>query len=143
VSDDGRTARLSIEVTETALIHDPGRSGRELARLSEAGIRISLVDFGTGYSSLSWLTQFPVDIVKIDTSFTDDVGIDERKTAIIRAVIAVPHELGFIAVAEGVETAEQGRRLFELGCDRGQGYFYGRPTPIEEAPWNHMLTPSS
>ena len=138
-----RADRLSIEVTETALIHDPGRSGRELARLSEAGIRISLDDFGTGYSSLSWLTQFPVDIVKIDKSFTDDVGIDERKTAIISAVIAVSHELGFTVVAEGVETAEQGRRLFELGCDRGQGYFYGRPTPIEEAPWNHMLTPSS
>ncbi len=134
---------LAIEVTETALIHEPGRSGRELSRLSEAGIRISLDDFGTGYSSLSWLTQFPVDIVKIDKSFTDDVGIDERKTAIISAVIAVSHELGFTVVAEGIESEEQGRRLLDLGCDRGQGYLYGRPTPIEEAPWKHMMTPST
>lgn len=134
---------LSIEVTETALIHDPARSGRELARLSEAGIRISLDDFGTGYSSLSWLTQFPVDIVKIDKSFTDDVGIDDRKTAIISAVIAVSHELGFIVVAEGIESEEQGQRLLDLGCDRGQGYFYGRPTPIEEAPWTELLHPST
>jgi diguanylate cyclase (GGDEF)-like protein/PAS domain S-box-containing protein len=134
---------VSIEVTETALIHDPVRSGRELTRLSEAGIRISLDDFGTGYSSLSWLTQFPVDIVKIDKSFTDDVGIDERKTAIISAVIAVSHELGFTVVAEGVESDEQGRRLLDLGCDRGQGYFYGRPTPIEEAPWTHLINRST
>ena len=132
---------LAIEVTETALIHDPGRSGRELARLSSAGIRISLDDFGTGYSSLSWLTQFPVDIVKIDKSFTDDVGIDERKTAIISAVIAVSHELGFTVVAEGIESEEQGRRLLDLGCDRGQGYFYGRPTSIEEDPWTAVDAP--
>ena len=134
---------LSIEVTETALIHDPARSGRELARLSEAGISISLDDFGTGYSSLTWLTQFPVDIVKIDKSFTDDVGIDERKTAIISAVIAVSHELGFTVVAEGIETEEQGWRLLDLGCDRGQGYLYGRPTPLEEAPWTELMRPST
>ena len=134
---------LAIEVTETALIHDPGRSGRELARLSSAGIRISLDDFGTGYSSLSWLTQFPVDIVKIDKSFTDDVGIDERKTAIISAVIAVSHELGFTVVAEGIESEEQGRRLLDLGCDRGQGYLYGRPTSIEEDPWRQLMSPST
>ena len=134
---------LSIEVTETALIHDPGRSGRELARLSSAGIRISLDDFGTGYSSLSWLTQFPVNIVKIDKSFTDDVGIDERKTAIISAVIAVSHELGFTVVAEGIESEEQGRRLLDLGCDRGQGYFYGRPTSIEEDPWRQLMSRST
>jgi diguanylate cyclase (GGDEF)-like protein len=126
---------LSLEVTETALIHDPGRSGRELAQLHDAGIRVSLDDFGTGYSSLSWLTQFPVSVVKIDKSFTDDIGIDERKSAIVSAVIAVSHELGFIVVAEGIETAEQSRRLLELGCDRGQGYLYGKPTPIEEPPW--------
>jgi EAL domain-containing protein (putative c-di-GMP-specific phosphodiesterase class I) len=128
-------AWLSVEVTETALIHDPGKSGRELADLHAAGIRVSLDDFGTGYSSLSWLTQFPVDVVKIDKSFTDDIGIDERKTAIVSAVIGVCHELGFTVVAEGIESAEQAGRLLELGCDRGQGYLFGRPTPIEEGPW--------
>jgi diguanylate cyclase len=126
---------LAVEVTETALIHDPVRSARELAALSEAGIRISLDDFGTGYSSLSWLTQFPVDLVKVDKSFTDELGIDERKTAIISAVISVSHELGFSVVAEGVESEEQRVRLLELGCDLGQGYLFGRPSPIQEAPW--------
>ena len=129
------SSRLGIEITETALIHDPGRSGRELRRLSEAGVRISLDDFGTGYSSLSWLTQFPVDVVKVDKSFTDEVGLDDRKTAIVSAVVAVSHELGFTVVAEGIETEEQAARLLDLGCDHGQGYLFGRPLPIGEGPW--------
>ena len=130
-----RPSCLAIEVTETALIHDPVRSARELSVLSEAGVRIALDDFGTGYSSLTWLTQFPVNIVKIDKSFTDELGLDERKTAIVHAVISVSHELGFTVVAEGIETQEQADRLTALGCDRGQGYLYGKPTPIEESPW--------
>lgn len=128
-------AHLAVEVTETALIHDPVHSARELTRLSDAGITISLDDFGTGYSSLSWLTQFPVDIVKIDKSFTDDIGLDPRKTAIVQALVSVSHELGFTVVAEGVESQIQADRLVALGCDRGQGYLYGKPTPIEEPPW--------
>ncbi len=96
---------------------------------------MSLDDFGTGYSSLTWLTQFPVDMVKIDKSFTDDIGIDERKTAIVTAVIAVSHELGFTVVAEGIESEDQRARLLDLGCDLGQGYHFGRPARIDEAPW--------
>jgi len=126
---------LGVEVTETALIHDPAGSSRELRRLSEAGVRVSLDDFGTGYSSLSWLTQFPVDVVKIDKSFTDEVGLDDRKTAIVSALVAVSHELGFTVVAEGVETEDQAQRLLDLGCDHGQGYLFGRPVPIGEGPW--------
>lgn len=126
---------LSIEVTETALLHDPGRSARELAALSRAGIGISLDDFGTGYSSLSWLTQFPVDVVKIDRSFTDELGIDERKSAIVSALIQVSHELGFSVVAEGVETDLQNERLLALGCDRGQGFLFGRPVAPQDAEW--------
>jgi len=105
-----------------------------LRDLRAIGIRIALDDFGTGYSSLTWMTQFPVDIVKIDMSFTKEIGIDARKTAIIDAVIAVSHDLGFAVVAEGVETEEQARRLLELGCDRGQGYLFGRPAPLGEYP---------
>lgn len=126
---------LSIEVTETALLHDPGRSARELAALSRAGIGISLDDFGTGYSSLSWLTQFPVNVVKIDRSFTDELGIDERKSAIVSALIQVSHELGFSVVAEGVETELQCERLLTLGCDRGQGFLFGRPVAPSDADW--------
>ena len=134
-SADVKPEWIAVEVTETALIHDPARSGRELAELHDAGVRVSLDDFGTGYSSLAWLTQFPVNVVKIDKSFTDDIGLDDRKTAIVSAVIAVSHELGFSVVAEGIETEEQRTRLIGLGCDWGQGYLFGRPVSVDEAPW--------
>lgn len=74
-------------------------------------------------------------MVKIDKSFTDDIGIDERKTAIVSAVVSVSHELGFSVVAEGVESEVQAERLAELGCDSGQGYLFGKPMPIGEGPW--------
>ncbi len=128
-------AHLAVEVTETVLVNEPGRSARELGALSEAGVGICLDDFGTGYSSLSWLTQFPVDVVKIDRSFTDELGVDERKTAIVNALIQVSHELGFSVVAEGVETPEQAAMLIGLGCDNGQGFLFGRPVPADTAPW--------
>jgi diguanylate cyclase (GGDEF)-like protein/PAS domain S-box-containing protein len=128
--------RFAIEVTETALINEPSRSVRELTALSRMGVAIYLDDFGTGYSSLSWLTHFPVDVVKIDRSFVDDIGIDERKTAIVSALIQVSHELGFAVVAEGVETVEQADRLMELGCDRGQGFLFGAPCAASEPPWS-------
>ena len=127
--------RLAVEVTETALLNEPGRSARELNALSREGVGIYLDDFGTGYSSLSWLTQFPVDVVKIDRTFTDELGIDERKTAIVSALIQVSHELGFSVVAEGVETTLQADQLIDLGCDRGQGFLYGRPTAISSPQW--------
>ncbi len=128
-------AWLVVEVTETALIRDPARSGRELAVLSRAGVGVALDDFGTGYSSLSWLTQLPVSTVKIDASFTAELGIDERKGAIVRALVEVSHDLGLSVVAEGVETREQKERLLDLGCDQGQGYLFGFPTTVDDAGW--------
>ncbi len=126
---------LAVEVTETSLLKEPARSARELTALSREGVGIYLDDFGTGYSSLSWLTHFPVNVVKIDRSFTDEIGIDERKTAIVSALIQVSHELGFSVVAEGVETTRQADLLKKLGCDRGQGYLYGRPTDVSSPQW--------
>lgn len=123
---------LSLEVTESALIHEPIRTGRELTALSRAGVRVALDDFGTGYSSLSWLAQLPVSTVKIDRSFVADLGIDQRKGSIVRAIIEVSHDLGFDVVAEGVETPQQRTWLLEAGCDRGQGYLFGRPVPADE-----------
>lgn len=128
-------AWLVVEVTETALIHDPTRSGRELSILSSAGVGVALDDFGTGYSSLSWLTQLPVSTVKIDQSFTAALGVDARKGAIVRALIDVSHDLGLSVVAEGVETRDQRDRLLELGCDQGQGFLFGHPATIDEAHW--------
>ena len=120
-------SRLIVEVTETALMHDAEHSRRELHRLHEAGVRIALDDFGTGYSSLTWLTHFPVDVVKIDRTFTADLGVDQRKTAVVAAMVSVSHQLGLSVVAEGVETEQQRALLLGLGCDRGQGYLFGRP----------------
>ncbi len=128
-------AWLVIEVTETALIHDPARSIRELGLLSRAGVGVALDDFGTGYSSLSWLTQLPVSIIKIDASFTAALGIDERKGAIVRALVEVSHDLGLTVIAEGVETLEQKARLVELECDQAQGYLFGLPTTVDNADW--------
>ena len=124
-------AHVSVEVTETALLQDPSGSGRELLELGRAGVGISLDDFGTGYSSLSWLTRLQVTTVKIDRSFTATLGADERKSAIVRGVISMAHELGLTVVAEGVETEDQYTLLTALGCDQAQGYLFGRPEPLD------------
>jgi hypothetical protein len=107
----------------------------ELSILREAGLKVHLDDYVTGYSSLSWLTQFPVDAIKIDKSFTADLGIDKRKTAIIRAFIQVAQELTFHVVAEGIETDEQRLWLREMGCERGQGFLFASPVRPERASW--------
>lgn len=118
---------ITVEITEQVLIVDYDAKMAELIKLHEAGVGISLDDFGTGYSSLGWLTRFPVNTVKLDRSYTKDVGEDRAKTAIIRAIIDMSHELGFNVVAEGIETQEQRQRITELGCDHGQGYLFGKP----------------
>lgn len=128
-------AWVAIEVTETVLINHPKVTFDELSILREAGLKVHLDDFGTGYSSLSWLTQFPVDAIKIDQTFTADLGIDDRKTAIIRAFIQVAQELRFQVVAEGIETDDQRRWLKEMGCDRGQGFLFASPVRPERASW--------
>ena len=128
-------ATLSVEVTETTFIQDPHGAAQELAMLERAGISISLDDFGTGYSSLSWLTDFPVDAVKIDKSFIAELGRDPRKTAVVSALINVAHELGVRVVAEGIETEEQSARLLELGCTFGQGYLFSRPVEASHPMW--------
>ncbi|MDP1878955.1 MAG: EAL domain-containing protein, partial [Actinomycetota bacterium] len=129
------TGWLTIEVTETALIHEAGRSIRELAHLRAAGVEIALDDFGTGYSSLTWLTQFPVSIVKIDRSFTAEILDDPRTSVIVEAVIDVAHKLDVTVIAEGVEHDDQHRWLAEHGCDEAQGYLFGAPMGAGVLPW--------
>src|SRR6185503_17384500 len=99
--------------------------------LRELGVRLVLDDFGTGYSSLSYLRRLPLDAIKIDRSFIDGLDSDDANLPIVQAVIALAHGLGIEVVAEGIETAPQSARLRELGCDRGQGYYYARPQPPE------------
>ncbi len=127
--------RVLVEVTETALLQDAARSAAELGALSAAGVSVALDDFGTGFSSLSWLTDFPVDVVKVDRSFTADVVHDERKAAVVRAITSASEAIGFSVVAEGIETVEQLECLAALGCHLGQGYLFGRAAALGEEPW--------
>ncbi len=125
-------ARLELEITESLLMeHDPATLSM-LERLRETGIRISVDDFGTGYSSLHYLKRLPVDILKIDRSFIDDIPQEADDVAIARAIISLGHHLNLQVVAEGVETMEQAEFLRANGCDEVQGYLYGRPLPPAE-----------
>jgi diguanylate cyclase (GGDEF)-like protein len=120
-------ASLILEITETSLIEDGRWAAAVLADLNTIGIRIALDDFGTGYSSLSHLRQLPVQILKIDQSFTSEITHVSTSAAIIEAVVTLAHTLGLTVTAEGVETEQQHRALRTLGCDHAQGYYYARP----------------
>jgi EAL domain-containing protein (putative c-di-GMP-specific phosphodiesterase class I) len=125
-------ARLELEITEGVLIGDFTRAVAMLRRLKNMGVRIAMDDFGTGYSSLSYLQSFPFDKIKIDRTFVANLGHSQQSATIIRAVIALSHGLNVPVVAEGVETEEQRSFLAAEGCDAIQGYFVGRPMPIED-----------
>jgi diguanylate cyclase (GGDEF)-like protein len=125
-------SRLEIEITETALIRDPGRALATLSQLKALGIRIAMDDFGTGYSSLSNLRSFPFDKIKIDGSFIRSVDSNEQAAAIVRSVIGLGRGLGLPVLAEGVETAAELEFLIAENCQEAQGYLLGRPGPIEQ-----------
>ncbi len=122
---------LWLEITETALMADTNAAGRALRDLRGLGLHLSVDDFGTGYSSLTYLKRFPVESIKVDQSFVVGLGLEADDTSIVEAVVRLGHSLGLTVVAEGVETPLQLKRLRELGCDRGQGYLFGRPRPAD------------
>jgi len=123
---------LVIELTETILMTETERSLQVLSELSSLGLKLSLDDFGTGYSSLAYLKQFPIDVIKIDQSFVRDLHKDTSDAAICEAIIAIGQQLGLKVVAEGVETKEQFDFMSKRGCHAIQGYYFGKPSPIEE-----------
>jgi EAL domain-containing protein (putative c-di-GMP-specific phosphodiesterase class I) len=123
---------LELELTESMIMKDPERAVTLMVRLKAMGIHLSIDDFGTGYSSLSYLKRFPIDSVKIDRSFIQDIPGDADDAAITRAIIAMAHSLRLKVIAEGVETAEQLRFLREHGCDEMQGYYFSKPLPEGE-----------
>ncbi|MCJ2098553.1 EAL domain-containing protein [Methylobacterium sp. E-046] len=123
--------RLEIEITETALIRDPGRALLTLRQLKALGVQIAMDDFGTGYSSLSNLRSFPFDRIKIDGSFIKAVHTNPQGAAIVRSVLGLGRGLGLSVVAEGVETADELSFLAQENCTSAQGYLLGRPAPIE------------
>jgi len=124
--------RLTLELTESLLMDDPATARRTLVRLKALGIRIAIDDFGTGHSSLAYLKEFPLDILKIDRSFVSGLGQNLVDQALAGTVVSLARALGLVATAEGVESAEQLAELRELGCDKGQGYYFARPMPPEE-----------
>lgn len=121
---------LTLEVTETLLVAGRAEAREALEKLRSMGIRIAIDDFGTGYSSLSWLARLPLDVLKVDRSFVSALGVLERESAIVQAMIHLAHTLGLDVVAEGVETEPQLAHLRRIGCNQVQGYLLGRPQRI-------------
>jgi EAL domain-containing protein (putative c-di-GMP-specific phosphodiesterase class I) len=118
---------LTLEVTESILIDEPGRIASTLSAIADLGVRLSLDDFGTGYSSLSYLSALPIHQLKIDRSFVAGLGEREECETLVSGIIHLGHGLGLEVIAEGVETAQQAQRLLDLGCRLAQGFYFGRP----------------
>ncbi|MCO8270619.1 EAL domain-containing protein [Actinoplanes sp. TRM 88003] len=125
-------AALTLEITESMLMEDIETAKRTLHALRGLGVRLAIDDFGTGYSSLSYLKQLPVDVIKIDKTFVDDVDTDADDVALVDAVAGLGQALKMQTVAEGIETDAQWATLRRLGIDHGQGYLFGRPADPEQ-----------
>jgi diguanylate cyclase (GGDEF)-like protein len=123
--------RLELEITESALLADDEVTIRTLNHLRALGVRIAMDDFGTGFSSLSYLRSFPFDKIKIDRSFIKDLGEKGGCAAIVKAIASLGAALGMMITAEGVETVEQFLLVQDYGCTEVQGYFFGRPCPVD------------
>ena len=123
---------LELEVTETGLMEDIPTAAQHLLSLRRSGALIAIDDFGTGYSSLSYLKSLPLDKIKIDKSFVQDLLEDEDDATIVRAIIQLAKSLGMQVIAEGVETIEQEAYIVAQGCNEGQGYLYSKPLPPRE-----------
>jgi len=126
-----RPGNLELEVTESALIHDPESFVETLRGLKKLGLRLSIDDFGTGYSNLSYLQRFEIDKLKIDQSFVRRLSEREADRAIVRAIIQMAKSLNLSTTAEGIEDEKTRTLLLELGCDQGQGFVLGRPQPVQ------------
>jgi len=119
--------RLEIEITEDALVSDLAAASALLTSLKNVGVSISLDDFGTGYSSLRHLRELPFDTLKIDRSFVRSMSDCDDALSIVKTIVQLAKSLGLAVTAEGIETEDQARDLQALGCERGQGYYLGRP----------------
>jgi diguanylate cyclase (GGDEF)-like protein len=130
----GPAALLELEITESAVMEDAKFALRVLHALRDEGIVLYVDDFGTGYSSLSYLQKLPVDYIKIDQSFVQDMSTNKDSAMIVRSTVDLVHDLGRLVVAEGVETQDSWNQLLQLGCDVAQGYFIAKPMPAAAFP---------
>jgi EAL domain-containing protein (putative c-di-GMP-specific phosphodiesterase class I) len=125
-------SRLTIEITERVMLDHISEVDLALAALKNLGVRIALDDFGTGYSSLSHLKRLPIDTLKIDRSFVDEIETDPNDRVIVQTILNIARNLGVSAIAEGVENEMQALLLRRFGCHAYQGYLYGRPMSLAD-----------
>ncbi|MFF8839367.1 aminotransferase class I/II-fold pyridoxal phosphate-dependent enzyme [Streptomyces sp. NPDC015130] len=124
---------LVLELTETVLMRQDAQIRTTMAALKDLGVSIAIDDFGTGFSSLSYLREFPIDILKVDKSFIDDITTDPQQVALVEGIVRIADVLGLLVVAEGIEREEQRQLLAEMGCRYGQGYLFARPMTAHQA----------
>jgi EAL domain-containing protein (putative c-di-GMP-specific phosphodiesterase class I) len=124
--------RLTLELTEQAMLSDPASAAAQLAQIRALGAAIAIDDFGTGYSSLSLLARLPIDYLKIDSGFTRTIDGSDRDRIVVRAIVDLARALGLLVVAEGVENERQLARLKEIGVATWQGFLKSGPVPGEE-----------
>jgi len=127
-------ARLKLELTESVVLYDVDETIERMQEIKKLGVSFSLDDFGTGFSSLAYLKRLPLSQLKIDQTFVRDILTDHSDAAIVRAILAMSTSLGIDVIAEGVETEEQYNFLANHGCCYYQGYYFGKPLPIDEWP---------
>jgi EAL domain-containing protein (putative c-di-GMP-specific phosphodiesterase class I) len=123
---------LEIEITETAMLKDIAETIPLLFSLKQAGVRLAIDDFGTGYSSMTYLKNFPIDTLKIDRSFVEEIVFNQKDAAIAKTIVQLADNLKLSTVAEGVETVEQAEMLKKMGCEEFQGFYFSRPKPPAE-----------
>lgn len=126
-------SQLGVEITETVLLSSLSEGVHKLQELKSLGVGLSLDDFGTGYSSLTYLRNLPVETLKIDKSFIDNIASEQVQEPFVHSIVEMAHILGLAVVAEGVETEQQVEKLIRCRCDCIQGYFFSRPVPEEDA----------
>jgi len=124
--------RLTLEITESAMVGDTEAAIAKLEQVKGLGVRLAIDDFGIGYSSLNYLRRLPVDLIKLDKSFVDTVGPGLDEPVLVDAILQIGRTLRLCTVAEGIEHEHQQARLVELGCDRGQGDYFARPVPAAD-----------
>jgi EAL domain-containing protein (putative c-di-GMP-specific phosphodiesterase class I) len=134
---------LTLELTESVLLASGEQTGQRLEGLKSRGITLALDDFGTGYASLSYLQRFPVDIVKIDRSFTDGIGAASANLVLLKGIVDLGNALGLNLVAEGIQTRAQHELVRSLGCQSAQGFYFGFPSapPIRELNGDRAVEP--
>jgi len=125
--------RLSLELTESAILQDPARATRVFDALKSLDATVAMDDFGTGYSNLAYLQRLPIDVLKIDKSFVSGMMVDPDAVAIVRAVLSLAEALGMSTTAEGIETVELATTLATLGCASGQGFYFAKPLEAQAA----------